>query len=153
MANVSGMLILRYSFQFAQTFALPPSLSFPLPLVLPLYSQHLRVYMQIIQDVHAQLLAKAGSSIHPSPLTPRIPAMWLPSCAFLGAKFMQDMPENHEKERGRESIRGRGREEGAHLNVLHVHVAGAVAGSACTFQRGGGRLSIEIMALPVQEKC
>lgn len=68
---------------------------------------------------------------------------------------MQDMPENHEKERGREteSVRGRGREEGAHLNVLHVHVAGAVAGSACTFQRGGGRLRIEIMALPVQEKC
>lgn len=66
---------------------------------------------------------------------------------------MQDMPENHEKERGRESVGGRGREEAAHLNVLHVHVAGAVAGSACTFQRGGGRLSIEIMALPVQEKC
>lgn len=54
---------------------------------------------------------------------------------------MQDMPENHEKERGREteSVRGRGREEAAHLNVLHVHVAGAVGG-VLALSRGGGEV-------------
>lgn len=118
--QMSGMLIPRYSFQFAQTFSLPFS---------PPLCCFIRVYMQIIQDVHAQLVTKGGSSTLCSP-PPKLPTALFPtaSSAFLGQSLCKTCPKFMKKPRKRG---GGGAEVAAHLNVLHVlamlaklHVAG-----------------------------
>lgn len=149
--QMSGMLIPRYSFQFAQTFSLPFS---------PPLCRFIRVYMQIIQDVHAQLVTKGGSSTLCSP-PPQAPHCPLPNCffGFLGAKFMQDMPEIHEKAEKKRKRRGRGCSAfkcsscaGNAGQVACGRMAGMLHFQDAGDGDGDGGLSIEIMALPVQEK-
>lgn len=98
-----------------------------------------------------------AAALHSAP--PQAPHCPLPNCfhGFLGAKFMQDMPEIHEKAEKKRRRWGRG------CSVFKCSSCAGNAGQVACGSRAGmlhfqdagdgdGGLSIEIMALPVQEK-
>lgn len=145
MANVSGMLIPRYSFQFAQTFALLPSrFSCPSPLC------HVTIFEFICRL--SKMFTRSCLLKQAALYTPASPHCACPPAPFLGQSLCKTCPKfmkEIERERGSESVE---RGSGAFKCSSCACGRGRGSGAEC-LHFPEGRLSIEIMALPVQEKC